>query len=204
MKQKITAIAFSTILLTIGYTSFAGLTPGGGGNQGLQLNLSADSLNPNTFDLTLNLQLPAGYVYILESCEGKSSDPNPVWVEVKRFTPFSDLITKVDDLSRPLSTSGRTYRLGVEGPPTIYSNELFIPYPFMTNPRVHSVVQRSNNQVTVEYGEGIYTNSVSISFPTNASSGFFWVYAPENYPTNSAIQFSTNLNDQSWSTIQNK
>ena len=81
-------------------------------------------------------------------------------------------------------------------------NEVFVSYPFLNTPYVNlGTVNSVSNQITVHYGEGIYTNFTVLNLPTNTISAFFRLFSPDKYPTNAIIQFKTNLLSGSWTDV---
>jgi len=46
--------------------------------------------------------------------------------------------------------------------------------------------------LAVEYGEGIYSNTVPVALSNDVSAAFFRVWSPDDDPTNAVIQVCTN------------
>lgn len=165
--------------------------------------LVSTNLNPNSFEVTISLWVPKMRIYTVEACDGSSSDSNATWIALIHIQGgVTDEVFTFTDTVSPLSTKGKTYRGAVyndDNTAAIYTaNEIFIPYPYLENPVIRSVNVGNNNQTTIEYGEGIYSNTVSVALPPNISFGFFRVYSPDEYPTNAVIQLTTNLNSRTW------
>ena len=121
------------------------------------------------------------------------------------FEGLSDSIVLVD-MSAPLSYSGRTYAAGLavdmsscsnpvgDGSRILGANECYAPYPFLSNTVImplRVLMTDSNVQVQATYGEGLYTNTVSM-FETNALV-FYRIHGTNNLLTNAVFERSIDM-----------
>lgn len=182
----------------------------GASGQSASFTLEEVSLNPTNFFVALrfsftNTNLAPDYYMALYGYDGPpvgfTGAPRVRVSDCYHVTNTSLLLV---DTSSPLPLAGRTYDAFVtRGEPccleptgscnrVLYKDEVFAPYPFLTNPVVSGVcldVTSLVAQIRITVGQDLYTNSHS--FPLTDPSGFFRLLGTNLFPTNAAIEYST-------------
>lgn len=161
-------------------------------------------LDPDTFILTLVVQVKSGQVYAVQAHDGPSDSTNAVvWTTIGTQTASGPTLTFVDDLSGSLSYAGKTYR-GVIGGSVYTVNEGYIGYPFLTNPVVRFQSDPISNTIPLQYSQGIYSNTVPVTLSTGPSAAFFRMWSPDNDPKHATIQMSTDRMGAIWTDCATK
>jgi hypothetical protein len=157
-------------------------------------------LHPGTFEVTLVVNVgnaPSGQTYGVEAHPGPPTSNTVTWTLIGTQVATGSTLTFVDHLSGPLLHPGKTYR-GVIGGSVFTVNEGFVGYPRLSNPLVRVSRQSQGAAFAVDYGEGIYSNTVPVTVPDGVTTAFFRMWSPDDDPTNAVIQVRTNTITGDW------
>jgi hypothetical protein len=162
-------------------------------------------LDPDTFVVTLvvSVGVRSGHEFGLQAHDGAPTTNAVAWTLIGTQTASGPTLTFVDDVSGSLSYSGKTY-MGVISTNVYTVNQEYIGYPFLTNPVVTVRNQPLCNVIPLQYGEGIYSNTVSVALSNGGTAAFFRMWSPDNDPKNALIQVCTNSFGQGWTNCVTK
>lgn len=157
-------------------------------------------LHPGTFEVTLVVNVGSvgvGRMYGLEAHTGQPTTNAATWTLIGTQVATGSKLTFVDHLSGPLLHPGKTYRGVIDGA-VLTVNEAFVGYPRLKDPNVTVCGGLQGDTLAIGYGEGIYSNTVSVTLPADVTTAFFRMWSPDDDPANAVIQACTNGLGSTW------